>query len=101
MLSHVFFCVIKGVCKLCDFGWAIYSKERRNTYCGTLDYVCPEILEGESYDNFVDIWAVGVLAYEMLAGKAPFYHISRKETMKSIMNVLLRLFSVTFHFLMR
>lgn len=30
-----------GVSKLCDFGWATYSKERRNTYCGTLDYVCP------------------------------------------------------------
>lgn len=33
--------VIQDVCKLCDFGWAIYSQERRNTYCGTLDYVCP------------------------------------------------------------
>lgn len=52
-----------GVCKLCDFGWATYSKDRRTTYCGTLDYVCPEILEGESYDSFVDIWAIGVLAY--------------------------------------
>lgn len=78
---------MQGVCKVCDFGWATYSKERRTTYCGTLDYVCPEILEGESYDNFVDIWAIGVLAYEMLVGKAPFYHISRKETMKSILNV--------------
>jgi serine/threonine protein kinase len=40
--------------------------------------VCPNILEGESYDNFVDIWAIGVLAYEMIIGKAPFYHISRQ-----------------------
>ena len=63
------------------------STDRRNTYCGTLDYACPEILEGNSYDNFVDIWAVGVLAYEMLTGKAPFYNLSRKETMKSIMKV--------------
>lgn len=35
----------------------------------------------------MDVWAIGVLAYEMLVGKAPFYHISRKETMKSIMSV--------------
>ena len=67
----------KGLCKLCDLGWAAYSKERRNTYCGTLDYVSPDLLSGESYDNFVDVWAVGVLAYEMLTGKAPFYHISK------------------------
>jgi hypothetical protein len=41
----------------------------------------------------VDVWAVGVLAFELLVGKAPFYHISRKETMRSIMNVINSLFS--------
>ncbi len=91
-----YYCYFQGVCKLCDFGWAIYSKERRTTYCGTLDYVCPNILEGESYDNFVDIWAVGVLAYEMIIGKAPFYHISRQQTMKSIMKVLFSLIQCDF-----
>ena len=35
----------------------------------------------------VDMWCLGVLAYELMVGKAPFYHISRKETMKKIMNV--------------
>ena len=79
--------LIQGVCKLCDLGWAIYSKERRNTYCGTLDYVSPDILSGESYDNFVDVWALGVLTYEMLTGKAPFYNASRNETMNNIRNV--------------
>lgn len=35
----------------------------------------------------VDLWCLGVLTYELLVGKAPFYHISRKETMKRILNV--------------
>lgn len=82
---------------MCDFGWAAYSHDRRNTYCGTLDYVCPEILEGESYNNFVDVWAIGVLAYELLVGKAPFYNVSRKETMRNIMKVISHQFSVISH----
>ena len=73
--------------KLCDFGWAAICTDRRKTYCGTFDYVAPEILEGSEYDISVDLWCLGVLAYELMVGKAPFYHISRKETMKKIMNV--------------
>jgi serine/threonine protein kinase len=76
-----------GVGKLCDFGWAAICTDRRKTYCGTFDYAAPEILEGSEYDMSVDLWCLGVLAYELLVGKAPFYHISRKETMKKILNV--------------
>lgn len=67
-----------GVCKLCDFGWATVCDERRKTYCGTFDYAPPEILAGAEYDYTVDLWCLGVLTYELLVGKAPFYHISRK-----------------------
>lgn len=43
-------------------------------------------MEGVEYDMTVDEWCIGILAYELMVGKAPFYHISRKETMKKIMN---------------
>ena len=77
-----------GVCKVCDFGWAIFSEDRRQTHCGTLDYICPEIAEGATYDSGVDIWCLGVLVYEMLCGKTPFYNISRKKTVENIVNVI-------------
>ena len=68
-----------GVLKLSDFGWSIFSKEKRLTFCGTLDYVSPEILSGEQYDCKVDIWSIGVLTYELLTGREIeysmyFYH---------------------------
>ena len=39
--------ITNGVCKICDFGWAAHSESRRLTNCGTLDYLPPEMLEGE------------------------------------------------------
>ena len=48
------------------------SKSRRSTFCGTLDYLSPEMLRGEHHDEKVDVWAVGVLAFELATGKTPF-----------------------------
>lgn len=42
------------------------------TFCGTLDYVSPEVVSGKDYDFKVDIWSVGVLTYELITGKPPF-----------------------------
>ena len=60
--------------KLCDFGWSSVKKsfETRNTYCGTPDYLAPEMIHGSTHDQSLDLWALGVLLYEMLVGKAPF-----------------------------
>ena len=45
---------------------------KRSTFCGTYEYMAPEMLFKGEYDYRVDIWALGVLLYEMLHGRAPF-----------------------------
>ena len=59
--------------KLCDFGWAKeVSVENRSTFCGTFEYMAPEIVDSEKYDFGVDIWSLGILLYELLMGYSPF-----------------------------
>jgi aurora kinase len=59
--------------KICDFGWAVNCADgMRETRCGTPLYLSPEMIRGEQYDESVDIWAVGVLTYELLVGSMPF-----------------------------
>lgn len=45
---------------------------RRTTYCGTLDYLPPEMILGAPHGHYVDLWALGVLTYEFLHGGPPF-----------------------------
>lgn len=55
--------------------------------CGTLDYLPPEMIEGRSHDQNVDLWSLGVLCYELLCGKPPFETESDRETYKLISRV--------------
>ncbi|GMS89299.1 hypothetical protein PENTCL1PPCAC_11474, partial [Pristionchus entomophagus] len=75
-----------GNLKLADFGWSVHdkTKENRNTVCGTLDYLPPEMITSNTCSTTVDNWAVGVLMYECLVGKAPFEGINQKETLDRI-----------------
>ncbi len=64
-----------GHIKLTDFGLSkmfTKSKEKAFTICGTPQYLAPEILSDDGYDNSVDWWSLGCVMFEMLVGKAPF-----------------------------
>lgn len=68
--------------KLADFGWAQkdISENRRTTLCGTADYLAPEMLDGDAYDESVDVWTVGVLLFEFMTGTTPFYDKDQAAT---------------------
>ncbi|CAK8695139.1 protein kinase C-like 1B [Clavelina lepadiformis] len=79
----------EGHCKLADFGMCkegVKDGRLATTFCGTPDYIAPEILQELDYGVSVDWWALGVLMYEMLAGQPPFEADNEDDLFESIMN---------------
>ncbi|XP_074854776.1 protein kinase C eta type [Carettochelys insculpta] len=79
----------EGHCKLADFGMCkegIRDGITTATFCGTPDYIAPEILQEMLYGPDVDWWAMGVLLYEMLCGHAPFEAENEDDLFEAILN---------------
>jgi serine/threonine protein kinase len=72
--------------KLADFGWSNFKSDdqTRVTYCGTPEYLSPEMVKKQGHDTTVDIWSLGVLLFELLAGHAPFTGSSQEELFQNI-----------------
>ena len=63
--------------KLIDFGMSKHTKQGKkkidlNTYCGTIHFMAPEVIEGLNYDQSCDTWSIGVITYAILRGRLPF-----------------------------
>ncbi|CDQ60453.1 unnamed protein product [Oncorhynchus mykiss] len=76
----------EGHIKLTDYGMCkegIRPGDTTSTFCGTPNYIAPEILRGEDYGFSVDWWALGVLMFEMMAGRSPFDIITDNPDMNT------------------
>ena len=78
-----------GHIKLTDFGLSkiFFSSEKTAfSFCGTPEYLAPEILQEVGHDKSVDYWGLGILLYEMLAGVPPFQNKNQEMLFKDIVS---------------
>ncbi|KAG0344196.1 hypothetical protein BG004_004645 [Podila humilis] len=79
----------QGHIVLVDFGLCkqnVTEDERTYTFCGTTEYLAPEIVKGTGYGKAVDWWSLGVLLYEMLVGASPFSDTRTEGTYHKILH---------------
>lgn len=74
----------EGHCKLTDFGLSKLGKIEAYSFCGTLNYLAPELTRKQAYNKMVDFWMLGCMIFEMLVGKTPFAHRNKKTTLDMI-----------------
>uniref|UniRef100_A0A673FWL6 protein kinase C n=1 Tax=Sinocyclocheilus rhinocerous TaxID=307959 RepID=A0A673FWL6_9TELE len=79
----------EGFVKIADFGLCkegMGYRDRTSTFCGTPEFLAPEVLTETSYTRAVDWWGLGVLIFEMLVGESPFPGDDEEEVFDSIVN---------------
>uniref|UniRef100_A0A914WLD8 non-specific serine/threonine protein kinase n=2 Tax=Plectus sambesii TaxID=2011161 RepID=A0A914WLD8_9BILA len=82
-----------GHIKIADFGLCkedISFGDRTRTFCGTPEYLAPEVLEDNDYGRSVDWWGVGVVMYEMMCGRLPFYSKDHEKLFELILTGAIR-----------
>uniref|UniRef100_A0A674ATM0 non-specific serine/threonine protein kinase n=1 Tax=Salmo trutta TaxID=8032 RepID=A0A674ATM0_SALTR len=82
----------EGHIKLTDFGLSKESIDHENkaySFCGTVEYMAPEVVNRRGHTTSADWWSYGVLMFEMLTGTLPFQGKDRKETMNMILKAKL------------
>ncbi|XP_074662868.1 ribosomal protein S6 kinase alpha-3-like isoform X2 [Tubulanus polymorphus] len=81
-----------GHVKLTDFGLSkesIFEEKKTYSFCGTVEYMAPEVVNRKGHGAAADWWSYGVLMFEMLTGSLPFQGMNRKETMTQILKAKL------------
>lgn len=82
-----------GYIKITDFGLSkqnILDNFGASSFCGTPEYLAPEIIENKGHGKAVDWWSLGAIIYEMLTGLPPFYSKDRDKLFKNIRSGLIR-----------
>ena len=80
-----------GNIKLTDFGlskkfFGNFCDQKAFSFCGTPEYLAPEILKGTGHDKAVDFWSLGALIYEMLSGIPPWYSKNREQMFRNMLS---------------
>ncbi|KAJ6229599.1 ribosomal protein S6 KINASE [Anaeramoeba flamelloides] len=86
----------EGHIKITDFGLVKTDLNKKfggktNTFCGTPEYLAPEIILDIPYNETIDWWSLGILLYEMLVGTPPYYSEDHEETFELILKAKLKI----------